>query len=66
MARCPKIPAEGFGPSWPVCCLTLLVAVREGLPQRLLDLGSYALDFSQSVGSHRFPRHLIQSAWATG
>jgi len=29
-------PRRGFGPFGPGCCPTLLVAVRAGLPQRLL------------------------------
>jgi hypothetical protein len=29
-------PRRGFGPSWPICCPTLLVAVRAGLAQRLV------------------------------
>ena len=33
--RCPKIPAEGSGLSGPSVASFLLVAVREGLPQRL-------------------------------
>jgi hypothetical protein len=37
-ARCPKIPARRFRHSWPVCCLTLSVAVREGFRSAILDL----------------------------
>ena len=33
--RVSQNPRRGFGPQWPVCCLTLLVAVRAGLPHRL-------------------------------
>ena len=34
--RVSQNPRRGFGPLGPVCCLTLLVAVRAGLPQRLV------------------------------
>ena len=34
--RVSQNPRRGFGPLGPVCCLTLLVAVRAGLPHRFL------------------------------
>jgi hypothetical protein len=33
--RVSQNPRRGFGPLGPVCCPTLLVAVRAGLPHRL-------------------------------
>jgi luciferase family oxidoreductase group 1 len=55
---------RGFGRSWPVCCLTLPVAVREGFPSAFPDLRNRLLPNLGS--SHLFPLRLIQFSMDNG
>jgi hypothetical protein len=61
-------PRRGFGHSGPACCLTLLAAVRAGLPHRSVRLGvcSSQPPSAPNRRSHRFPSRLIQSTMVNG